>query len=1023
MTFGRPKALSAAVALALTGALLVGGSAPATAATTTGDPAPAPGELLDLTSFVDPHIGTAVSPTSGFAGNVSPAAKAPFGMVAFGPDMSRTNYNGSGGYLLPADAESGSINFLSMTHLSGTGCPGQGVVGILPRTAPEGVADEDGVPQNAPTFRTASEEASPGAYSVDLDSGVAVELGATTRTGIARFTYPDADAAYLALDTRLNANSNMESTAGRIDPENVELTIGDDGTVLSGTTVAPAFCTPYGTTYTSNVFFYAEVDRALKDQGEAGSAVNDVVDGAAVLQYDVSPDDPTLTLRVGISSVSVENAKENLEVENPSQSLEEVRAAVDEEWNERLNTIQVDLAADPEALSEDQREDLVKFYTSLYRVYGSPTVYSDANGDFRSMEAQDLSVDEVDVAGAVEDRETANVGDYAYTRPDGSTGGYETHYSGLSLWDSYRTHSQLLALLAPDVASEVAQSIVVDAQQCGAFPHWVDASDDSTPMSGDNALPALAGAHAFGARDFDVVTAAAFAKQSAFDPTSSCNGNLSFIDQDEYLVDGYYPLESSANIERYNSDYAAAQLLSAVGEDVRSHASVGVDDADIEALRDRAGMWENILDPETGTIIAREAPTSPGELGEIVEGSFHESTEPNYFWSFGHAWDDLIDAIGGEDAAIDRLDALFSMDGALTAEPTLEQINGGEESPLFYMGNEPSYQAPWAYNWAGKPSAAQYVIGQLRDTGFGTTRDGMPGNDDAGTQSGWFVLASLGLFPVVPSDAGLAIATPLFPAATVWIDGEPLRIMADGDPTRSRFIDSMTVDGHPYGRSWMPLSRLAEAREISYGLSDAPTSWAADVHPTAAAATETTLALSHDEIEAGAPGPVDASIVVASSDETTPIGSVELRRIAQGQDPAEGDVLAAGTLDEDGSTTLEVRVPAGAEEGVWELVAVFAPDDPSFLAESASDPVSVTVRSPEADEPGDDGAGAAEDADDETPGVEDDGSAGDDRADPGDDGLAPTGGEPAWPALVGALLLTAGLGALLLRRARIRRTL
>src|SRR5699024_10833509 len=166
--FRRSRMLSAAPLLA-TALVLPAGSAPAAAAPAEDG---AVKQSLDLTQYVDPHIGTAISSTSGFAGNVSPGAKVPFGMVTFGPDMPRTDYNGSGGYLLPADEDSGEANFFSLTHINGPGCPGQGVVGMMPRTDATPVTDDEGKPQNPETFQTANESSAPGAYSVTLDSGV-----------------------------------------------------------------------------------------------------------------------------------------------------------------------------------------------------------------------------------------------------------------------------------------------------------------------------------------------------------------------------------------------------------------------------------------------------------------------------------------------------------------------------------------------------------------------------------------------------------------------------------------------------------------------------------------------------------------------------------------------------------------------------------------------------------------------------------------------------------------------------------
>ncbi|WP_181034263.1 glycoside hydrolase domain-containing protein [Arthrobacter sp. GMC3] len=940
---GAAAGLAAALALSLAPTAF---SSPAVAA-------PEVGKQIELTQFVNPLIGTAVSSTSGYAGNISPGAKMPFGMVTFGPDMSRKDYNGSGGYLVPASATEASVNFFSLTHLNGVGCPGQGVVGMLPRTTPTSVSNASGVPQQPAKFQTSTESASPGEYSVTLDSGVRVELGATERTGIARFTYPSADEGYFSLDTRLNGTSNSTSTRGKVTPENVSLKISDDGKVLSGKTVAPAFCIPWGTAYNSNVYFYAEFDKPMKAQGDSSSTVNKEVNGSTVLQYDLPANDPTLNMRVGISPVSVENAELNLRTENETSSLEQVKTAAVSKWNTRLNSVQVDQAANPSALSPEQRTNLEKFYTSLYRVLGSPTIYSDVNGDFRSLAAQKPLAAGVDPTGAVEERAPVNVADYSYTKPDGGKGSYSTHYSGLSLWDTYRSQAQLLAILAPDVASDVAQSIVVDGMQCGALPHWVDASDDSTPMSGDNALPVLAGSYAFGARDFDVVTAAKLVKQSAFDPNSACNGNKSFPNSASYLDYGYFTDadHASANIERFNSDHGAYSFLTAVGEDVRSNPQVSVTGSDLEKLAQRTELWKNMVDPATGKLIARKAPTTPGTLGEIVTpGSFHESTEPNYFWSFGQSWDDLIEATGGNEAAIERLNALFSMNDELTAKPTLKQLNGGQDAQTYYMGNEPGYQAPWAYNWAGRPAASQYVVSQLRDTAFSTARDGMPGNDDMGAQSSWFVFASLGLFPVSPSDPGLAISSPLFPAATVWVDGKPTRIAADGDPTAAPFIASMEIDGHAYGRSWMKADTLRQGGNVSFKLSSTPTEWASDVHPTGAAATTTTMDLSGKSLEIGSATPVNADITVTSADQTLPKGTVEIRNgnALLATAPLGGvlPLAKAAPGSAGASVTIPITVPNGTPVSVMKIAATFVPEDPSFLAVSASEVAEIALTAP-----------------------------------------------------------------------------
>ena len=811
------------VAIVMVSGLCLGSQISAAAAGSGAVP-PHHRDQMELTQYVDPRIGTAVNPASGYAGNVNAGAQVPFGAVTFGPDMPRKDFNGSGGYLVGADATSGSINFFSLTHLSGVGCPGQGAVAMMPRTAATPlVSGSNRV--SAVGFKTSTETARPGYYEVGLDTGVNAEFTATQRTGMARFTFPDADQGFLALDMRVNARTNQGGSV-QVKPENVSLQVSDDGRTISGKTVAPAFCTPYGTRWNAPVYFYGELDKPLRAQAD-GSTVNTVENGGGVFQYDLTDTDRTLTMRTGISSVSVANARLNLDAENPDGGFDTVRADAAQDWNERLNTVQVDRAADPAALTAAQRDDLVQLYTALYRVFGSPTVYSDVNGDFRSMKAAKPYPSGVDATGGVEDRPVANVADYAYRRPDGSTGSYRTQYTSFSMWDTYRSQAQLLALLAPKESAEMMQSLVVDAQQCGAFPHWVDGSDDSTPMAGDNALPVLAGVQAFGVDDFDLVAAGALVKQSVFDPTSTCNDRASMSAAEQYLRDGYYPDASSANIERYTSDRAAAAFLADLPKDVKADPRVALSDADLDALVERAGWWRNIVDTSTGTIKARQAPTTPGELGELTTGSFHESTEPNYFWSFGYAWSDLIEATGGKEAAVARLDRLFSVDDDLTATPTLSQLNGGQDSQGLYIGNEPAHAAPWAYNWAGKPAATQYVVQQIMDTAFTTRRDGLPGNDDMGATSSWYVFAALGMFPTVGTSGGVALSTPQFPATTVWLGNTPLRLTTSGDATDAPFVQSLRMDDREYPASWLPLSKVRRGVELRYTLGATASRWAA----------------------------------------------------------------------------------------------------------------------------------------------------------------------------------------------------
>ena len=771
-------------------------------------------DIRNLTDYVSLFIGTAKSDTgSGHSGNVNPGAQTPFGMVSFGPDTrgsgSPWGY-GSGGYY---DSDN-AIRYFSMTHLNGPGCRGQGAVAILPNSV------TGGIPSGGLSYAKANQSAKPGYYKVKFDNGITSELTATTRTGMARIGYADKDKAFLVIDSaRNNPNQNGVSYSGL-----TSIALDADLRSVSGTAVANEFC---GGTWKQPVYYYASFDKPLKN---AGSAISGK---AATLQFDLKDDDLSVRVRVGISSVSVANAKKNLEAENLDASFDTVRAAAESNWNSRLNVVQLDLAKPGEIdkldarKKDDAKTQLTKFYTALYRVYSGPTVYSDVNGDYRSMKQADLSQPN----NVLPTRVTENVASYKF-KLDGKDASYKTHYSGFSMWDTYRSQAQLLAMIAPDEASDMMQSLVADAQQCGAFPHWVDGSEDTTPMNGDHAPTVVAGSYIFGARKFDLDTARKYMLQAVTNPKGRCNDKFSIGKAGDSLADymslGWIPSDrgydnpSSTTLEAITTDRSAGAFLDALP------ATRATDKGVIDTVFKRAGNWQNIFDDTSKTLKSKTA------AGDWTNGVFHESTEANYLWTFAYDWTRLAQKLGGRKGALDRLASLFSLDAADPfngTEPGGQDLNGGETSDNYYIGNEPAFQTPWAYNWIGSARYAQYIIPAILRKNFSTAPGGLPGNDDMGATSGWFVWASMGLYPVIPSAPGLAVSTPQFSGMTLWLgNGKKLRIEADRQALidNVRYIGEMKLNGTTYAGSWLPLDKIKDGGTLSFKLSTTPTDWASD---------------------------------------------------------------------------------------------------------------------------------------------------------------------------------------------------
>jgi len=790
---------------------------------------------VDPTTLVNPLIGTAGG------GNVFPGAVLPFGMVSFSPENSRGNQTRTaapGGYLYSATR----IRGFSLTHLSGTGCAGaSGDIPFFPHvgtvTTSPSADTTDAV--YASTFAHTNEVARPGFYSVTLDSGAAAELTATTRTGAGRFTFPAGKPATLLVRT---SNSELVSTDAqvRVDPATRTVT----GSVTSGN-----FCGYIGTEnrrsyYT--LFFHAEFDQPFASVGTwtDGTVTPGATTGSGGTQFGPNgfpvpgkgsgaylqfADGAAVHVRVGISYVSPDNARANLRVENPSgTAFERVRDRASAAWRRMLERIRID-GGTPE-----QR---TIFYTALYHALLHPNVASDANGQYRGFDQQ---------AHRVSGRQRAQ-------------------YANFSGWDVYRSQLQLVTLLAPDVGSDIAQSLLNQAtQNGGVWDRWTHNSGAAHVMTGDPSVPALAGIHAFGGRDFDVRAAVRSLVKAATTPTPldlSARGKpVMSVGQrpslDKYLSLHYVPAKSNAwggageTLEDVTADFALAQLALATGD-------VGT----WRQFVTRSQYWQNVFNPESdptgGYIQDRNedgswAPSAPDSFNGFAEG-----TSAQYTWMVPHNVAGLFAAMGGTAKAAARLDAFFrNPDGswALTRA-------GGTHAE---MDNEPSLNAAWLYNYAGQPYKTQETVRQVVNTLWSTQPAGIPGNDDLGEMSSWYVFAALGLYPQVPSRAELVLASPLFPFARIARDdGRDIVIRAPQAAADTPFVQSLRVNGRDTQRSWLPASFVREGGRLDVTLAktpnpawgsrrrDVPPSWRLGELPYAVTASPRSLV-----IPAGSTGPV-----------------------------------------------------------------------------------------------------------------------------------------------------------------------
>jgi predicted alpha-1,2-mannosidase len=707
---------------------------------------------MALTRYVNPLIGTLASNSpnpvpAGQAGSVVPAAGLPNGMVQWAPDTNTTvapSNSAEPGSPAGYYYDIGSIQSFSVTHMSGAGCSGNdGEFPVMPTL--------DATKPLAQTFKHANEKAVAGAYSVLLDNQIKVELTATLRTGFGRFTYPSQQPSTLVLDTTYtNTQPGVAGTVTQVDAQTV-----------SGSTTGGKFCSDGPGV---PVYFYAQFNQPF-------ASTSSITNGRAVLNFDKGA---TVLMKIGISYVSIANAKDNLANENSSWDFDGVKAAADSTWNQRLNAIQV---------SSSDTAALTKFYTAFYHALWAPSVFSDFNGQYIGF-----------------DQKVHNV-----------SAGHAAQYTSFSGWDIYRSLIPLKATLFPQETSDMVQSLVNDADQCGAIPHWVNDNVEDGVMPGDAGSLIVAGAYAFGAQAFDAKGALAHMIQMANIPGTACNGATTNGGRSSYLTSGYITSgewgQASSTLEYGSSDFAISQFAGELGNSTIQ-----------KMLRSRSAYWQNLLNTSL---------TPPLNAGRNWDGSwiletpsstdsYVEGNAEQYTWMVPFNPTGLFAELGGNTMVVSRLNTFFTV------------LNAGTSLPNFYMGNEPTFEVPWLYNWAGSPSGTQNVVQQIMASAFGTGPDGLPGNDDLGAVSGWYVWGALGLYPEIPGVGGFAIGSPQFSSITVRLgNGKTLRINAPGAPA-TNYVQSLSVNGAAHNSSWLDVDALANGATLNFAMGSSPSQWGTD---------------------------------------------------------------------------------------------------------------------------------------------------------------------------------------------------
>jgi predicted alpha-1,2-mannosidase len=657
-----------------------------------------------------------------------------------------------------------NIHGFSLTHFSGRGCSAYQDVPFMPVIGPVTTSPAQSLAY-ASHFSHANESASPGYYRVHLDNNnIDVALTVTLRSGFGQFTYPHSTASTMLINTGGSATGNSDDGTG------IQV-IGNNRVV--GSASSGHFCRR-ANIYT--VYFAAIFDHPFISFGAwNGPGVTPDVRTAsgghtgAYVTFDTTQN-PLVQVKVGISFVSVANAYANVLAENPAWNFDAIHQKARAAWNAHLGLIQVAGGT----FAERQT-----FYTALYHTFFHPNVFNDVNGQY---------------LGFDQEVHTAR--------------GY-TQYENFPGWDMYRSLIALMALLEPRETGDMMQSLVADAQQGGGgLPRWQVANDNSAGMVGDSQDVVIATSYAFGVRNFDIQGAWQAMNAGASDPNTHSGRYVVREGLSDYLHLGYVSAQASSSaaitLEYAIDDFAIAQYARALG---KTEA--------YQTYLQRSQNWQYLFNPATGYIEPRNGNGAfIANFNPTSANGFAEGNGVQYTWLVPQDLDGLFSMMGGNSQALDRLNSFF------------EQLNAGPGSPYAFMGNEPGFAVPWEFDAAGAPYRTQEVVRRIETQLFGAGPDGLPGNDDGGAMSSWYVFAAMGLYPEIPGVAGFLLGSPLFPSLTVHLgNGHQLHIIGqgiDGSPSNMPYIQHLSLNGQNYARAWLPFTALERGATLQFVLYNSP---------------------------------------------------------------------------------------------------------------------------------------------------------------------------------------------------------
>jgi alpha-1,2-mannosidase, putative len=704
--------------------------------------------LSDAASYIDPFIGT------GGHGHTYPGAVVPNGMMQLSPDTRMNDWDGCSGYHFSDE----SILGFSQTHLSGTGCSDYGDFRFMPTVGD--VKLEKGTPEDTQSgyrssFKHENESARAGYYSVFLnDYNIKVELTAGDRVGMHRYTFPESADAHVILDMIEGVNDETVIASS--------LKVENDHSI-SG------FRQTKDWAENQYLYFYAEFSKPFKSFGinNNGENVTDsLVESTAIkawFDFDTKSQEQ-IVMRISISAVDVEGAKNNLQSELSDFDFDALAQSAYDKWNEEMKRIDV---------KSDSDKDKRVFYSALYHTLVVPNLYSDADGRFRSHDLQIRTSD----------------------RP---------RYTVFSLWDTFRTLHPLYNLMQRERSIDIINTFLNNYETGGLLPVWELAANETNCMIGYHAIPVIADAYFNGIRGFDTEKALEAMVKSA---------NQDHFGLKSYKQYGFIPIDHegeavSKTLEYAYDDWCIARMAEDMGKTEIA-----------EEFYRRAQSYKNIYNPENKFFQGRRngafmTPFDPTQVNFTLTEA--NSWQYNFFVPQdinGH-----IELMGGEDDYEHHLDELFETSSELSGrqQPDITGMIG-----QYAHGNEPSHNTIYMYNFIGRPLKTQKYVKQVMDVYYSDEPDGYSGNEDCGQMSAWAVMSSMGFYPATPASGYYVLGVPRFERVTLNLEnGKQFVINAKNLSSTNKYVKYVKLNGKKMNRSYINSDEVFEGGTLTFVMTD-----------------------------------------------------------------------------------------------------------------------------------------------------------------------------------------------------------